>query len=57
MSLAFLISQADHLRIPEGSIRAYAASDGLELVNGYVRRSEAGNATVIGGPISESNGL
>lgn len=57
VSLAFLISQADRLRITEGSIRAYAASDGLQLVNGYVRRSESDNATVIGGPISESNGL
>lgn len=57
VSLAFLTSQAERLRITESSIRTYAASDGLEIVNGQVRRAAVNNDSVIGGPISESNGL
>lgn len=57
VSLDFLTSQAERLHISESSIRIYASSDGLEVINGFVRRAETAGGGIIGGPIAESRDL
>lgn len=57
ISLAFLIAQAERLHVSESSIRAYAGADGLEIIDGHVRRSAGSEASIIGGPVAESNGM
>lgn len=54
VSLKYLLDHAEELRISENSIRAYAGSDGLEIVDGMVKRSEAAAPEPIGGSIEES---
>lgn len=57
VSLDYLLSQAERLRIAENSIRAYAQADGLEIIEGQVLKSANHVKEVIGGSIEESNSV
>lgn len=57
VSLDYLLSRAGRLRVHENSIRTYATSDGLELIDGQVRRYEPDLDTPIGGSIANSQNV
>ncbi|WP_301195435.1 hypothetical protein [Corynebacterium stationis] len=57
VSLDYLLSQAGRLRVKENSIRTYATSDGLELIDGQVRRCEPDLDTPIGGSIANTQNV
>lgn len=57
VSLSYLVSQAPRLRVNGSSIRTYATSDGLELVDGQVRRTQPKTRTPIGGSIASSSNM
>ena len=57
VSLDYLLSRAGRLRVHENSIRTYATSDGLELIDGQVRRYEPDRDTPIGGSIANSQNV